>query len=90
VLDDIGKDLLRFILGLARDDEGVHPDLRRLATDLGGLLPDVVDLCLDALEVFPLQKYQSETRAAMSRAPRDVPPWKISGCGDCSGFGFKL
>ncbi len=39
--------------------------------------------------VLPLQKYQSDTRAAMSRAARDVPPWKISGWGRESGFGFR-
>ena len=36
--------------------------------------------------VLPLVKYQSDTRAAMSRAARLEPPWKISGCGSI-GFG---
>ena len=39
--------------------------------------------------VLPLVKYQSDTRAAMSRAARDEPPWKISGSGS-TGFGFSV
>ncbi len=39
--------------------------------------------------VLPLVKYQSDTRAAMSRAARDEPPWKISGRG-WAGFGFNV
>ncbi len=39
--------------------------------------------------VLPLVKYQSDTRAAMSRAARELPPWKISGSGS-TGFGFSV
>ncbi|MOA45981.1 hypothetical protein D3C78_1684410 [compost metagenome] len=40
--------------------------------------------------VLPLVKYQSAAREAMSRAARELPPWKISGRGCCSGFGLRL
>ncbi len=40
--------------------------------------------------LLPLVKYQSDTREAMSRAARELPPWKISGCGRCSGLGLRL
>ncbi|MNR11592.1 hypothetical protein D3C85_1278980 [compost metagenome] len=40
--------------------------------------------------VLPLVKYQSDTREAMSRAARELPPWKISGCGCCRGLGLRV
>ena len=40
--------------------------------------------------VLPLVKYQSDTLAALSRAARELPPWKISGCGFCSGLGLSV
>ena len=48
-------------------------------------------LCItgdDKSGVLPLVKYQSDTRAAISRAARELPPWKISGKGE-RGFGFR-
>ncbi len=39
--------------------------------------------------LLPFIKYQSETRAAICRAARELPPWKISGCGFCTGFGLS-
>jgi hypothetical protein len=42
---------------------------------------------LSSSGVLPLVKYQSETRAAISRAARELPPWKISICGFCTGLG---
>ena len=35
-------------------------------------------------------KYQSDTRAAIWRAAVELPPWKICGCGFCSGFGLSV
>ena len=35
-------------------------------------------------------KYQSDTRAAIARAARELPPWKISGRGVWIGLGFRL
>ena len=40
--------------------------------------------------LLPLVKYQSDTREAMSRAARELPPWKISGCGCWIGLGFRV
>ena len=40
--------------------------------------------------VLPFMKYQSETRAAMARAAAEFPPWKISGWGCATGFGFRV
>ncbi|MNU06146.1 hypothetical protein D3C72_2512320 [compost metagenome] len=40
--------------------------------------------------VLPLVKYQSDTLAALSRAARELPPGKISGCGFCTGFGLNV
>ena len=45
--------------------------------------------CFTPSGVLPLVKYQSETRDAMSRAARELPPWKISGSG-CTGLGFSV
>ena len=87
VVDDLREYLARFGFARTRDGEGVDADLDRMVV-AGGLGPDVVDLLLDLGDVLPLVKYQSETRAAMSRAARELPPWKISGSGP-SGFGFS-
>jgi hypothetical protein len=83
--DDVVEHGRRFFLGIAGDHEGVHADSpMAVGSRLGA---DVVDLRLDAFGVLPLVKYQSDTLAAMSRAARELPPWKISGCGCCSGLG---
>ena len=88
-INDFRQHCSSFVFGVASDDESIHSDLD--AVPVGGRLgADVVDLPWCPTGVLPLVKYQSDTRAAMSRAARELPPWKISGCGCCSGFGFRV
>ena len=86
--DDLAQDLPRLRLGLAGDDEGVDADPDAVAVRQPPWRGCRRPACAIPSGVLPLVKYQSETRAAMSRAARELPPWKISGSGSI-GFGFR-